>query len=210
MGFTSHGGEVGPVAFDHGHGSETDDVLLSDDDERPSQVLPSAGNVIALFRSAAIRSGRTTLPRRSRQFCATEHHKPASGRSESRERTVTSNSLPTSSGSRYCVSGISGSISGMSRKSGSDLRPFLHACLHTEQVASGRTATAGNGTTMRRVYISHFAGMPSHGYVGSAHRTALMASRIATCETPALAVLLMLFSFFAYQSCLQVVCYHCC
>ena len=74
---------MGPVAFkfDHGRGSETvtddSDVLLSDDDERPSQVLPSAGNVIALFRSAAIRSGRTTLPRRSRQFCATEHHKPA-------------------------------------------------------------------------------------------------------------------------------------
>ena len=143
------------------HGSETDDSLLDDDEERLSRAPISACMVFSLFRSAATRSGRTTLPSRSKQFCAAEHQVPASGRNELRERIVASKSLPTSSGNRYCSSGISGSMSGMSRKSGSDLRPFLSGRLHTalERSESGRTATAGKGTASRRVYMSHFAGM---------------------------------------------------
>ena len=149
---------------------DRDDALLEVDERLSALSLAAAAlepicAVIALFRSAATRSGRTTFPRRRRQFCATEHHASASGRSESRDRIVASNSLPTSSGNRYCTSGITGSTNGMSRVSGSDLRFRESGRLHTGRATSGRTAIAGNGTASRSVYISHFAGMPSHWYV---------------------------------------------
>jgi len=143
-----------PRGHTNNHGSESE---LGANEPAADPAPSSAGASSAKSASrahAAARRGRIIAPARRRLPTERWHHASASGRRASLDRMVQSKSRPTASGNEYCSSGSTGTTSGMPRRSRSGTTPLrlrLGGQSQTGCSASGRTATAGNGSASRSV-----------------------------------------------------------